>query len=100
MTNESGIYPVDIKVLVKMPEVEKKTEGGIIIPEDAREKKKYDQREGILVAVSPDAFEDWLDPPRVGDHVLYDRYSGSTVEGDDGALYRLINDVEIGAIRR
>lgn len=98
--NESGIYPVEYKVLVKPEEVEEKTKGGIILPETAREKEKYNVVRGILVAVAPNAFTDpeWLDPPKTGDRILYDRFAGSTVKGKDGKDYRLINDKEIGAV--
>lgn len=100
MNNTSGIYPVEYKVLIRPEKVEEKTKGGIILPETAREKEKYNVTEGTLIAVSPNAFTDpdWLDPPKVGARVLYDRFAGSTVKGKDGEDYRLINDKEIGAI--
>ena len=98
--NNSGIWPVEYKVLVKPVEVEEKTKGGIILPDSAKEKEKYAQQEGELVAVSADAFTNpqWLNPPKVGDKVLYDRYAGCTVKGKDGEFYRLVNDKELGAI--
>jgi co-chaperonin GroES (HSP10) len=42
---------------------------------------------------------DWLDRPKAGQMVMYDRYAGgSLVKGDDGGEYRLMNDKEIVAI--
>jgi len=39
------------KVLIKPKEIEVKTKGGIIMPEQTREKEKHAQVEGVLVAV-------------------------------------------------
>ena len=96
------IKPVEYKVLVKPIEVEKKTKGGIILPDETHDREQFAQQEGVLVAVSDDAFTNptWLNPPKVGDTVLYDKYSGCTVTGRDGVKYRLINDRELGGIIR
>ena len=98
--NESGIRPMEYKVLVKPEEVEEKTKGGIYIPEQAKDKEKFAKQEGVLIAVGAIAFTDpdWLERPRVGDRVLYDKYAGCTVKGKDGENYRIINDKEIGAV--
>jgi len=98
--NKSGICPVEVKVLIKPNPIEVKTKGGIIMPEQTREKEKHAQVEGILVAVGANAFTDpdWLEHPKVGQTVLYDKYAGCTVIGKDGEEYRLINDKEIGAV--
>lgn len=93
------IKPMEYKVLIRPKVVEEKTAGGIILPEQTRDKEKYAQVEGELVAVGAIAFTDpdWLERPKVGDTVLYDRYAGCTVkDGDDE--FRLINDKEIGAV--
>ena len=98
--NNSGIWPCEYKVLIQPKRVDEKTIGGIIIPESAKEKEKYVTVEGVLVAVGAIAFTDpdWLDKPKVGDTVLYDKYAGTTIKGRDGEEYRLINDKEIGAV--
>lgn len=98
--NKSGIHPVEFKVLVRPKKVEEKTVGGIIIPESAKEKEKYATVEGVLVAIGTIAFTspDWLDKPKVGDTVLYDKYSGARVKGKDEEEYILLNDKEIGAV--
>ena len=96
----TGIRPVEYKVLIKPDAVEEKTAGGIYLPHQAQEKEKYAKAEGVIVAVGAIAFTDpdWLDRPKVGDRVLYDKYAGAMVKGADGADYRLINDKEIGAV--
>ena len=98
--NTSGIRPCEFKVLVKPKEVKEKTVGGIIIPESAKEKEKYATMEGEVIAVGALAFTnpDWLDKPKPGDVVLYDKYAGCTVRGTDGYDYKMVNDREIGAI--
>lgn len=100
MQNESGIRPVEYKVLIRPEEVAAKTEGGLYLPETAKDKEKFAKERGVLVAVGSNAFTepDWKDVPMVGDSVLYDRYAGTLVKGKDGKEYRLINDKEIGAI--
>lgn len=102
MKNESGIIPTEFKVLVKPKKVERKTEGGIVLPDEVMTKEEHSTMEGILVAVSPIAFTDpdWLETPKVGDKVVYDKFAGSTILGKDGEKYRLINDRNIGAILR
>ena len=95
-----GIRPLEYKVLVKPQKVEEKTAGGIYLPDQIKEKEKFAKQEGILVAVGAIAFTDpdWLDRPKPGDKVLFDKYAGCTVKGQDGEEYRLINDKEIGAV--
>ena len=99
--NESGIKPVEYKVLVKPKKVEEKTAGGIYLPDETREKEQFGMHEGELIAVSPMAFTDpkWLDCPQVGETVVYGRYAGRQLVGEDGEKYRLMDDKEIGGVR-
>lgn len=98
--NKSGIWPVEFKVLIEPVKVEEKTQGGIIIPDSAKDKKQWAMTKGRLIAVGSNAFTDpdWHVRPEVGHMVMFDRYAGGLVEGDDGEEYRLINDKEISAI--
>jgi chaperonin GroES len=102
MTNPSGVYPTEYKVLIRPIEVDQKTKGGIIIPDETKERDQYAQMRGELVAVSPLAFtyDDWKDakPPQVGDEVLFAKYAGAVVDGKDGKKYRLANDKDIAAV--
>jgi len=100
--NNSGIYPVEYKVLIKPEIVERKTAGGIFLPESTKEKEEFAKSVGVIIAIGAICFTDpnWLEHPKVGDKVLYDRYAGTLVEGIDGEKYRLINDKEIGAVMR
>jgi co-chaperonin GroES (HSP10) len=101
--NTSGITPTEFMCLVKPDQVDEKI-GSVFIPDEVKERKQHAASEGVLVAASPVAFgyESWPDNARIpqpGDRVIWRSYAGITVDGDDGAKYRLIPDKEIAAIR-
>jgi co-chaperonin GroES (HSP10) len=89
-------------VLIAPVEVDQKTKGGIIIPDETKDRDQFAQMRGVLVAVSPLAFtyDDWKgsNPPKVGDEVLFAKYAGAVVDGKDGKKYRLTNDKDIAAV--
>jgi chaperonin GroES len=97
--NKSGIEPMEYKVLIAPKKVEEKTQGGIILVEETKNKERFATQEGVLIAVGAIAFTepDWLNVPKVGDTVMFDRYAGGLIEGKDGEDYRLLNDKEICA---
>lgn len=96
-SNSSGIYPFDVKVLVKPDPVEEKTAGGIIRPDTMRDKQQFAATKGRLIAVGPNAFKDWGSnaAPKLGDAVLYAQYAGKTHKGSDGAEYTIMNDEDL-----
>lgn len=97
--NQSGIQPVEYKVLVLPDTVEEKTESGLLIkPEIAREKEALAQVKAVLVAMGGNAFEDWADAPKPGHRVYVAKYAGFPVDGADGRQYQLVNDKDIAAI--
>jgi chaperonin GroES len=105
MTNNSGIMPTEYRVLIKPKSIDEKTKGGIILPDETKERNQFAQMEGELVAVSPLAFtyaneHEWAgaSKPKPGDRVLFAKYAGAVVKGNDGADYRLINDKDISAV--
>jgi chaperonin GroES len=74
--------PLHDRVVVKRLEEEAKTPGGIIIPETAKEKPQR----GEIIAAGPGARDEIgkinaLDV-KVGDHVLFGKWSGSEVKID------------------
>ena len=77
--------PLHDRVLVRRAEEEEKTAGGIIIPDTAKEKPM----EGEIVAVGSGARNDSGDlipmEVKVGDRVLFGKYSGTdvSVSGED-----------------
>jgi len=78
--------PLHDRVLIRRVEQEARTAGGIIIPDTAKEKPM----EGEVVAVGPGArSEDGKIHPldvKVGDRVLFGKYSGQTVKVDGDEL--------------
>lgn len=105
--NPSGISPTEFKVLVEPKAVEEKTAGGIILPDQKKESDKYATTEGRIVAVAPLAFtyareEEWEGQPKpaVGDWVIFAKYAGLRVTGNDGKDYLLLNDKDIAASRK
>jgi chaperonin GroES len=103
--NTSGIFPTEYKVLIEPVEIAAKTKGGIILPEEHKDREQFAQMQGTLVAVSKLAFtyasnDEWApaDRPKVGDKVLYAKYAGAKVTGMDGKDYRIVNDKDIAAV--
>ena len=77
-----AIQPVGDRILVKHLGAEEKTKGGIILPDVAKEKPQ----EGKVVAIGKGRLlEDGSVKPfevRVGDKVLFARYSGAEITHD------------------
>jgi chaperonin GroES len=84
------IRPLQDRLLLRPSEGEEKTAGGIIIPDTAKEKPN----EGVVVAAGKGKVQDDgrvtpLDV-KVGDRVLYGKYSGNevTVAGEKHIILR------------
>ena len=79
------IKPLGDKVVVKRLEAEAVTEGGIVLPDSAKEKPK----EGKIVAVGEgrllDSGERGAFQVKTGDRVVFTSYGGTeiTVDGED-----------------
>ena len=99
--NASGINPLEYKVLVRPVEVDQKTRGGIILPDETKERDQHAAMEGEVIAISPLAFkyEENAPRPSTGSTVIFARYSGINVTGKDGVSYRLMNDKDVVAVR-
>lgn len=100
--NPSGITPIEFKVLLREDEMSNVTPGGIIIPDESHDMDRRAQVRGTIVAMSPGAFSyhswpAWVKLPKVGDRVLFAKYSGSKEKGKDGVEYRIVNDKDISA---
>jgi len=76
------IKPLQDRILVKRIEEEEKTKGGIIIPDAAKEKPQ----EGKVVAVGDGkVLDNGTKAPltvKVGDKILFGKYSGSEIKVD------------------
>ena len=88
--SKSKFRPLHDRVVVKRIDAEEKTKGGIIIPDSAKEKPS----QGEVTAVGPGGRDEAgkLIPidVKVGDRVLFGKYSGQTVkvEGDELLVMR------------
>ena len=88
------IKPLSDRVVVKPEAVEEKTASGIILPDTAKEKPQ----EGKVVAVGPGKISDSGNAikmtVKVGDKVLYGKYSGTEVTvGNEEYLIMKENDI-------
>jgi chaperonin GroES len=87
-----NIQPLADRVLVEPAAAEEKTASGLYIPDTAKEKPQ----KGTVVAVGNGKKDEPL-TVKVGDTVLYGKYSGTelTVEGKD---YLIMREADIFAI--
>lgn len=86
------LRPIEDNVVVKLAAAaEEKTIGGIIIPDTAKEKPQIAE----VIAVGTD--EDLQSIIKVGDNVLYGKYSGTEIELD-GEKYLILSKSDILAI--
>jgi co-chaperonin GroES (HSP10) len=100
LENQSGVQPVDVKVLVLPDPVEEKTSGGIYLADMVKEKEEWKTVKAVLVAVGGDAFYDWkgYPIPEIGNRVYIAVNSGMIIKGTDGKKYRMLNDKDIVGI--
>ena len=87
-----NIQPLADRVLIQPAEAEQKTASGIIIPDTAKEKPQR----GQVVAVGKGTNDHEM-TLKVGDHVLYGKYSGTEVE-IDGVKYMIMKESDVYAI--
>jgi chaperonin GroES len=76
------VTPLSDRVVVRALEETEQMRGGLFIPDTAKEKPQ----QGEIVAVGPGKYEDGKLVPmtvKVGDKVLYGKYSGTEVKLDD-----------------
>jgi len=86
------IKPLADRVVVKPLEAQEKTVSGIIIPDSAKEKPQR----GTVMAAGPGTKDDKMEV-KVGDVVLYGKYSGTEISLD-GKDYLIMKQTDILAI--
>lgn len=99
MANKLNIYPLSDRVVVKPALGEDKTASGIYIPDSASKEKPM---QGEVVAVGPGRWDEDGEKQipvavKVGDIVLYSKYSPEEVEVD-GETYLIISESSLLAI--
>lgn len=92
-----NLTPLHDRVIVKPTAAEEKTKGGLIIPDTAKEKPQR----GEVIAIGPGKVTEdgkMVTPSvKVGDSVLYGKYSGTEVTIDD-TDYLIMRESDIFAI--
>jgi chaperonin GroES len=91
------VKPLADRIIIRPLEAEAKTAGGIIIPDNAKEKPQ----KGEVVAVGPGKIADngqkVVISLKAGDKVLYGKYSGTevTIEGEE---YLIVRESDVLAV--
>ena len=85
------IQPLDDRVLVEILEEEAKTQGGIIIPDTAKEKPRM----GKVVEVGTD--EELKELIKAGEKILFAKYGGEEIK-IDGQEYIILSRSDILAV--
>ena len=98
MANKTAtkISPLADRVVVKASEEAEQMRGGLYIPDTAKEKPQ----QGEIVAVGPGRYEEGKRVPmdlKVGDKVLYGKYSGTEVT-IDGEAVLILRETDVLAV--
>ncbi len=94
--------PCGWKLLIAIPEVEDKTEGGIIKSSEAMQEEEISTVVGFVMQLGPLAYRDVVRFPmgpwcQEGDFILMRAYSGTRIK-IHGKEFRLINDDTVEAV--
>jgi len=88
------LKPLDDRVVVEPTDAEEKTAGGILLPDTAKQKPQ----QGKVIAAGPGKLNDDGNRTalavKVGDIVLYGKYSGSDVEVN-GKEFKILRESDI-----
>jgi chaperonin GroES len=90
--SKMNIKPLADRVIVQVSPAEEKTASGIIIPDTAKEKPQ----QGVVVAVGGGKKDEPM-TVKVGDKVLYGKYSGTEIT-HDGKEYLIMRESDIFAV--
>jgi chaperonin GroES len=91
------VKPLHDRIIVKRVEEDQKSQGGIIIPDTAKEKPQ----QGKVVAVGPGRRNDGKVLPldvKAGDTVLFAKYSGTEIRIDGDEVLILREDDVLGVV--
>lgn len=95
-----NIRPLNDRLIVKRLEEEEKTKGGIIIPDNAKEKPS----QGEVIAVgSGKVLEDGKKLPlevKKGDRVLFGKYSGTEIKVDGNEYLMMREEDVLGVVEK
>jgi len=94
--------PKGYKILIGLPEVSEKTEGGVFMPDGLRSAEETASIIGFVIKMGEDAYSDTERFPHgpyceEGDFVIFRSYSGTRFK-IHGKEFRLINDDTVEAV--
>ena len=94
--------PQGYKILIGVPEVSDKTEGGVFMPDSLKAAEETASIVGFVMKLGPDAYADKAKFPNgafceEGDFVIFRSYSGTRFK-IHGKEFRLINDDTVEAV--
>jgi co-chaperonin GroES (HSP10) len=94
--------PTGYRLLIAIPEVNEKTEGGVFMPEQLKKAEETASIIGFVVKAGPEAYGDINKFPNgpwcnEGDFVIFRSYSGTRFKVL-GKEFRLINDDTVEAV--
>lgn len=94
--------PQGYKVLIAIPEISEKTDGGVLLPDELKKAEETASIVGFVMKLGPDAYSDINKFPhgpycKEGDFVIFRSYSGTRVK-IHGKEFRLINDDTVEAV--
>ena len=94
--------PKGYKLLIAIPKLEEKTQGGVIIPDKLKGLEQTASIVGLVIALGDAAYKDaekFHDGPycKEGDFVIFRSYSGTRFKLR-GEEFRLINDDTVEAV--
>jgi len=94
--------PQGYKILIGVPEISEKTEGGVFMPDGLKSAEETASIIGFVMKFGPDAYNDENKFPngaycKEGDFVIFRSYSGTRFK-IHGKEFRLINDDTVEAV--
>ena len=94
--------PSGYRLLIAIPEVSEKTEGGVFMPDQLKKAEETASIIGFVVKAGPEAYSDANKFPsgpwcKEGDFVIFRSYSGTRFKVL-GKEFRLINDDTVEAV--
>ena len=94
--SSTKVAPLSDRVMIKALEETEQMRGGLFIPDTAKEKPQ----QGEIIAVGPGRYEKNVRVPmelKVGDKVLYGKYSGTEVTIDN-ETYLILRESDVLAV--
>ena len=94
--SSTKVAPLADRVMIKALEETEQMRGGLFIPDTAKEKPQ----QGEIIAVGPGRYEKNVRVPmelKVGDKVLYGKYSGTEVT-IDSETYLILRESDVLAV--